>query len=87
MIVYAITAVRAAGNGPFFQWNSVPSSHIRCLIEVRVRQGDHDVPKRDVLRRFTRGWENFLTIYQPMAESWAVYDNSGALPQLLERKK
>ena len=26
-------------------------------IEVRVRQGGHDVPKRDVLRRFKRGWE------------------------------
>ncbi len=56
-------------------------------IEARVRQGGHDVPKRDVLRRFKRGWENFIRIYQPMAESWAVYDNSGASPQLLERKK
>jgi predicted ABC-type ATPase len=56
-------------------------------IETRVRQGGHDVPRRDVLRRFNRGWENFLGIYQPMADSWAVYDNSGASPQLLERKK
>lgn len=56
-------------------------------IEVRVRQGGHDVPKRDVLRRFDRSWENFVKIYQPMAESWAVYDNSGASPQLLERQK
>jgi hypothetical protein len=29
----------------------------------------------------------FQMAYQPMAESWAVYDNSGASPQLLERKK
>jgi predicted ABC-type ATPase len=56
-------------------------------IEARVRQGGHDVPKHDVLRRFNRGWENFLRVYQPMAETWAVYDNSGASPQLLERKK
>lgn len=56
-------------------------------IEVRVRQGGHDVPKRDVLRRFDRGWGNFVKIYQPMAESWAVYDNSGASPQLVERQK
>lgn len=55
-------------------------------IEVRVRQGGHDVPKRDVLRRFNRGWENFVRIYQPMAESWAVYENSGASPQLVERR-
>ena len=56
-------------------------------IEARVRQGGHDVPKRDVLRRFDRGWENFVRIYQPMAESWAVYDNSGASPRLLERQE
>jgi len=47
----------------------------------------HDVPKRDVLRRFKRGWENFQKTYQPMAESWAVYDNSGASPQLMERQE
>jgi predicted ABC-type ATPase len=56
-------------------------------IDARVRQGGHDVPKRDVIRRFKRGWENFQKTYQPMAESWAVYDNSGASPQLLKRKK
>ena len=56
-------------------------------IEARVRQGGHDVPRRDVMRRFKRGWENFQKAYQPMAESWAVYDNSGASPQLTERKE
>lgn len=38
-------------------------------IEARVRQGGHDVPRRDVLRRFKRGWENFQKAYRPMAES------------------
>jgi predicted ABC-type ATPase len=52
-----------------------------------VRQGGHDVPKRDVLRRFKRGWENFQKQYRPMAESWVVYDNSPASPQLMERKE
>jgi predicted ABC-type ATPase len=55
-------------------------------IDARVRQGGHDVPKQDVIRRFKRGWESFQKTYQAMAESWAVYDNSGASPQLLERK-
>jgi predicted ABC-type ATPase len=56
-------------------------------IDARVRQGGHEVHKRDVIRRFKRGWENFQKTYQPMAESWAVYDNSGASPKLLKRKK
>jgi predicted ABC-type ATPase len=54
-------------------------------IGVRVRQGGHDVPRADVQRRFNRGWENFERIYRPLADSWAVYDNSGRTPRLLER--
>ena len=53
-------------------------------IAARVRQGGHDVPRRDVVRRFSRSWENFERIYKPLADSWAVYDNSGRRPQLLE---
>jgi predicted ABC-type ATPase len=55
-------------------------------IAVRVQQGGHDVPRRDVIRRFKRGWENFERIYRPMADSWAVYDNSRVSPVLLEEK-
>jgi predicted ABC-type ATPase len=55
-------------------------------VAARVRQGGHHVLRRDVIRRFKRGWANFETVYRPMAESWAVYDNSGATPLLLERK-
>lgn len=54
-------------------------------IATRVRQGGHDVPARDVMRRFDRGWANFRTVYQPLADKWAVYDNSGETPILLER--
>ena len=55
----------------------------RCA--ARVRQGGHDVPRADVIRRFSRGWENFQRIYRPLADSWAVYDNSGHTPRLLEK--
>jgi predicted ABC-type ATPase len=54
-------------------------------IAARVRQGGHDVPRRDALRRFERGWENFMKVYRPLADAWAVYDNSGKSPQLIER--
>ena len=49
-------------------------------IAARVRQGGHDVPRADVLRRFARGWDNFQTAYRPLADAWAVYDNSGKIP-------
>jgi predicted ABC-type ATPase len=54
-------------------------------IAARVRQGGHDVPKRDVLRRFVRGWENFESLYRPLLDEWAVYDNSGKHPRLVQR--
>lgn len=54
-------------------------------IAARVKQGGHSVPRADVLRRFTRSWNNFRTAYRLLADRWTVYDNSGAKPQLLER--
>src|SRR2546421_3479100 len=37
------------------------------------------------IRRFGRGWENFVKVYRPLANEWAVYDNSAKSPKLLER--
>jgi predicted ABC-type ATPase len=54
-------------------------------IAMRVRQGGHNVPRADVLRRFTRGWENFERVYRPLADAWTLYDNSGRSPRLTER--
>ena len=51
-------------------------------VAARVRQGGHDVPRTDILRRFTRGWKNFQNIYRALADAWAVYDNSGSTPRL-----
>lgn len=55
-------------------------------IAARVKQGGHDVPRADVLRRFNRGWENFMAAYRLQADAWTVYDNSGDKPILLETK-
>jgi predicted ABC-type ATPase len=54
-------------------------------VAARVRQGGHDVPRRDVIRRLSRSWRNLDRIYRLLADSWAVYDNSGDDPRLLER--
>jgi len=54
-------------------------------IAARVRQGGHNVPRADVLRRFERGWKNFERRYRPLADAWTMYDNSGDKPLLLEQ--
>ncbi len=53
--------------------------------DARVKQGGHDVPRVDVLRRFDRSWVNFEKRYRLLADTWSVYDNSGQTPQLTEQ--
>jgi predicted ABC-type ATPase len=54
-------------------------------VSLRVKQGGHNVPRADVLRRFERGWINFKRDYRPLADSWTIYDNSGVAPVLIEQ--
>ncbi len=42
----------------------------------RVRHGGHDVPPEVIRRRYANGLANFLALYRPIADSWALYDNS-----------
>lgn len=64
---------------------SVPSVGLALKrIAARVRQGGHDVPRSDVVRRFDRSWKNFRLVYRAVADKWSVYDNSGPAPQWLE---
>lgn len=53
-------------------------------VAQRVRQGGHDVPENVIRRRFASGRRNFERLYAPRVDSWALYDNSGPLPELLD---
>lgn len=54
-------------------------------VALRVKQGGHHVSQIDVRRRFQRGWLNFVDDYRSLADSWAVYENSGSTPILLDQ--
>ena len=58
-----------------FLWLQSPELAVRRVRE-RVQVGGHDVPERIVLRRYAAGLKNFSKLYQPLANTWAVYDNS-----------
>lgn len=45
-------------------------------VRSRVLSGGHDVPEEVIRRRYLRGLRNFFDSYQPLADSWVVYDNS-----------
>jgi predicted ABC-type ATPase len=76
---------KAAGYRIEIVFLSLPSVQLALQrIATRVRQGGHDVPRSDAIRRFHRSWDNFEKLYRPLAEKWSVYDNSGNTPRLVE---
>jgi len=53
-------------------------------VAARVRQGGHDIPEAVIRRRFVSGAKNFQRHYKHCVNSWALYDNSGSQPVMIE---
>lgn len=53
-------------------------------VEQRVRQGGHNIPEAVIRRRFAAGLENFHRHYASAVDAWALYDNAGEKPMLLD---
>ncbi|MBR4876735.1 MAG: zeta toxin family protein [Rhodocyclaceae bacterium] len=53
-------------------------------VAQRVRQGGHNIPEAVIRRRFRAGLENFRQHYAAVVDTWALYDNTGEVPVLLE---
>lgn len=48
-------------------------------VAERVRSGGHRVADAIIRRRYEAGLRNFFKLYQPIADSWTIYDNSSPL--------
>ncbi|THD11041.1 AAA family ATPase [Metallibacterium scheffleri] len=66
----------------FLQLDSAEAAIAR--VAQRVRQGGHDIPEVTIRRRFAAGRENFERLYGPLVDAWALYDNAGTAPVLLD---
>lgn len=76
---------RAAGWRVSLFFLSLPTAEIALQrVALRVRQGGHDVPADIVRRRFAAGLANFHGIYKQIVTDWALYDNGGAEPLLVD---
>lgn len=53
-------------------------------VAERVRQGGHHIPEPVIRRRFAAGLANFEKAYKHAVNAWALYDNVGESPVLLE---
>ena len=66
----------------FLQLDSVDVAIAR--VSQRVKQGGHDIPEAVIRRRFATGRLNFEHLYAPTVDAWALYDNTGEQPVVLE---
>lgn len=45
-------------------------------VAERVKTSGHFVPEETIRRRFDAGLRNFFNLYDPLADSWQMYDNT-----------
>jgi len=53
-------------------------------VAQRLRQGGHHIADPIIRRRFGTGRRNFEHLYAPQVDAWALYNNSGPQPILLD---
>ena len=69
----------------FFLW--IPSMQLAVSrVQDRVKHGGHNVPVKDIRRRFSRSVEKFFTGYRMLADQWMLFDNSQSEPRLIAAK-
>ncbi|MCD6311745.1 MAG: Zeta toxin family protein, partial [Elusimicrobia bacterium] len=69
----------------FFLW--IPNTQLALArIKDRVSHGGHNVPCKDVQRRFKRSICNFFNLYLSLSDTWLLFDNSGENPKLIAKR-
>jgi len=64
---------------------TLPSAEMAIArVAERVRQGGHNVSEDVIRRRFSAGRTNFDLLYRDIVDSWALYNNDGDEPELID---
>ncbi len=69
----------------FFLWIPGPQLAI-ARVKDRVEQGGHNVPIKDIKRRFDRSIEKFFQQYRLLVDKWMLFNNARIEPELLAKK-
>ncbi|MCA9407714.1 MAG: zeta toxin family protein [Candidatus Omnitrophica bacterium] len=66
----------------YFLW--IPNVQLSIArVKERVRTGGHNIPIKDIRRRFSKSIHNFFTYYKNLVDYWALIDNSEMNPDLI----
>ena len=77
---------RTSGYHVMLIFLSLPTADMAVTrVAARVTQGGHNVPERDIRRRFKSGLNNFHQVYKQAVDVWTLYDNSGTIPIILDQ--
>jgi predicted ABC-type ATPase len=60
-----------------FFWLESPQM-AEARVARRVQEGGHDIPKEVIHRRYWLGLNHLFNIYQPIVDSWFLFDNNDA---------
>ena len=70
----------------FFLW--IPSPQLAIArVKDRVAQGGHNVPTKDVKRRFKRIINRFFKNYRLLAHEWILFNNADEKPKIIAKKQ
>lgn len=46
-------------------------------VQIRVKEGGHNIPEHVIRRRYENGLKNFFNLYKPIVDDWMFINNSG----------
>jgi len=70
----------------FYLW--IPSQQLAVSrVRDRVAQGGHQVPVKDIKRRFQRSIVGFFKEYRLLADKWILFNNAGTSPKIIAKKQ
>lgn len=56
-------------------WLATPELAVQRVL-TRVREGEHNIPKPVILRRYDSGLRLFFSRYMTIADNWMFFDNT-----------
>ena len=68
-----------------FFWLKTPELAVR-RVEIRVKEGGHNIPEPTIRRRYENGLKYFFQIFEPIVDEWIFIDNSGEPYELIAKK-